>query len=86
MALAFRAWETAEGGLIPHATGVPPPLLYRADLVLAELTRKPSGWLPWHPWMEDFEEKFRRREGIEPGPDLPGEPDTAFNKQATRRH
>ncbi len=86
VALAFLSWETTEGGLIPHATGVPPPLLYRADLVLAELTRKPSGWLPWHLWMEDFEEKFRRREGIEPGPDLTGEQETAFKKEATERY
>ncbi|MEE8455345.1 MAG: pentapeptide repeat-containing protein [Limibaculum sp.] len=86
VALAFLSWETTEGGLIPHATGTPPPLLYRADLILAELTRKPPGWLPWHLWMEDFEEKFRRREGIAPGPDLTGEQETAFKKEATERY
>ena len=36
--------------------------------------------------MEDFEGKFRRREGIEPGPDLTGEQKTAFRQEATERY
>jgi len=84
--LAFLSWETTEGGLIPHAAGSPPPLLYSANLILAELTRKPSGWLPWHLWMEDFEANFRRREGIGTGPDLTSEQETAFKKEATERY
>lgn len=93
--LAIVSWETTEGsGILKYPVTqedgsvrwrqiIP---LYPTDLVNRHLTRKPSGWLPWHLWMEDFEERFRRREGIEPGRPLAGANGAKFTVEATERY
>ncbi|TFG37427.1 MAG: pentapeptide repeat-containing protein, partial [Candidatus Aminicenantes bacterium] len=86
--LAFVSWEATEGGFLTYTkTGAQVvPLLYSADLREAELTRKPSGWLPWHLWLEDFEEKFRKRKNIAPDHHLTGKDEAAFKKEAKERY
>ncbi|MDH3668691.1 MAG: pentapeptide repeat-containing protein, partial [Paracoccaceae bacterium] len=52
----------------------------------ADLTPKPPGWLPWHLWREDFEENYRKREGIRLVSNLPDNHESAFESEARERY
>ena len=57
--LAMISWDTTEGGrFLP---------LVPANLAGAELSRRPANWLHYDIWLEDWEYKFRLREGLDPG-------------------
>jgi uncharacterized protein YjbI with pentapeptide repeats len=58
--------------------------LYPANLVEADLTRKPPGWLPFEFWLKEFEPDYRDRNGA--GPDTDLTTDRAFIIEATRRY
>ena len=55
-ALAAISWDTTEGGYV-----LP---LARANLGGAELSQKPKDWLFYEIWLEDWEERFRKREAV----------------------
>jgi uncharacterized protein YjbI with pentapeptide repeats len=85
--LAFLSWETTEGGILGYAgSGDQVIPLYPADLREAELTRKPPDWRPWHLWREEYQERFRRRNGIDAGVELTREQRLAFEGEAKRRY
>jgi uncharacterized protein YjbI with pentapeptide repeats len=84
--LAFLSWNTTEsnGVLVYTDTREQVIPLYPAYLVEAELTRKPSGWLPYAIWLDDFTAKYRAGKGIAEGADLTADP--AFIAEAIQRY
>ena len=80
VAFAGSSWVATESG---YARG-----LISARMEGAELSRKPRDWLHYEIWLEDWEQKFRVREGLPAGGPIdewPEETLKQFRRETTQR-
>ncbi|MEM9784070.1 MAG: pentapeptide repeat-containing protein [Pseudomonadota bacterium] len=84
--VAPRARTWAREPLIETLAALARRTVLPADLAEAELTVRPADWRSWPLWMEDFEKRWRDREGIAAAAGLTEAERARFETEAKERY